>query len=591
MIGSEYYSIVIDLESYPSTNQPNSSWLNKVIERNDIFTPFPANKLNFKEAIVPDTKESSHCVHSNTEKDYRTGRIMISLNDNHHISLSDPLKAHYVGYGVVRLFREFVNKSKSPDHKEENGTQESHDEYEFGDSEKEVHLDDETTVSIVAIPSYFTPTDVLGFLGADYVNSLSHIRIINSSNINRLVVLLKFRNRETARAFHEEFNGKDFNNMEAQTCHVVFIKSVIFRPLNHSSTSSTIPYLLEDPFTSLVRKSDLRRSSLGDSESIIKELPTCPVCLERMDSETSGLLTISCQHTFHSSCLTKWKDDTCPVCRYSTFRNNSDLRKENLEDSKCSKCDNTMNLWICLICGNVGCGRYDSKHAIEHYEETNHCFAMDIESQRVWDYAGDNYVHRLLQNESDGKLVEVSDNAFDCHSLVTVSSGKSNKTSELQREEYTEILLSQLESQREYYESRLAEAAQLYGNRTEERDHDHEQSSAPRQTGDSQQSETYKKELKKLKPLVKKLERSYEEEKMLSENLAKNLEQLKLENNKLKEEREDLSSQVTDLMFYLESQEKFKDASDDVKNGTILVQEPSVSSTRNNKKNKKGRSK
>ena len=43
-----------------------------------------------------------------------------------------------------------------------------------------------------------------------------------------------------------------------------------------------------------------------------------------------------------------------------------------------------------------------------HFEETSHCFAMDVKTQRVWDYAGDNYVHRLVQNEVDGKLVEVS---------------------------------------------------------------------------------------------------------------------------------------------------------------------------------------
>ena len=27
----------------------------------------------------------------------------------------------------------------------------------------------------------------------------------------------------------------------------------------------------------------------------------------------------------------------------------------------------------------------------------------------MWDYAGDNYVHRLVQNKADGKLVEVNE--------------------------------------------------------------------------------------------------------------------------------------------------------------------------------------
>lgn len=31
------------------------------------------------------------------------------------------------------------------------------------------------------------------------------------------------------------------------------------------------------------------------------------------------------------------------------------------------------------------------------------------ETQQVWDFAGDGFVHRLIHNKADGKLVEVSD--------------------------------------------------------------------------------------------------------------------------------------------------------------------------------------
>ena len=34
---------------------------------------------------------------------------------------------------------------------------------------------------------------------------------------------------------------------------------------------------------------------------------------------------------------------------------------------------------------------------------------MQLNNNRVWDYAGDNYVHRLVQNKSDGKMVEVDE--------------------------------------------------------------------------------------------------------------------------------------------------------------------------------------
>ena len=39
-----------------------------------------------------------------------------------------------------------------------------------------------------------------------------------------------------------------------------------------------------------------------------------------------------------------------------------------------------------------------------HFMETNHLFSMQLGNNRVWDYVRDNYVHRLLQSEGDGKV-------------------------------------------------------------------------------------------------------------------------------------------------------------------------------------------
>jgi hypothetical protein len=60
-----------------------------------------------------------------------------------------------------------------------------------------------------------------------------------------------------------------------------------------------------------------------------------------------------------------------------------------------------------LIHTAQGCGRYRAGHAHTHWLTSSHCYALELESQRVWDYAGDNYVHRLIQSKTDGKLVEV----------------------------------------------------------------------------------------------------------------------------------------------------------------------------------------
>lgn len=66
------------------------------------------------------------------------------------------------------------------------------------------------------------------------------------------------------------------------------------------------------------------------------------------------------------------------------------------------------NLWICIICGHIGCSRYQHGHAISHFKTTQHLYSMELTGEhRVWDYASDNYVHRLMQNKADGKLVQM----------------------------------------------------------------------------------------------------------------------------------------------------------------------------------------
>ncbi|KAJ2504850.1 ubiquitin C-terminal hydrolase Ubp14, partial [Coemansia sp. RSA 2052] len=51
---------------------------------------------------------------------------------------------------------------------------------------------------------------------------------------------------------------------------------------------------------------------------------------------------------------------------------------------QCTGCSKRENLWLCLSCGNVGCGRrqYDgsggNNHGISHYEETGHCVSIKL---------------------------------------------------------------------------------------------------------------------------------------------------------------------------------------------------------------------
>lgn len=116
------------------------------------------------------------------------------------------------------------------------------------------------------------------------------------------------------------------------------------------------PYQPVSPTT--LKKSTISTKPAPPPTASLLELPTCPVCLERMD-ETSGLLTIQCQHVFHCACLSKWKDGSCPVCRYSSSnfsaigrsRREAGLYKDDDEDEidLCNKCGAMSNLWIWFV--------------------------------------------------------------------------------------------------------------------------------------------------------------------------------------------------------------------------------------------------
>lgn len=126
---------------------------------------------------------------------------------------------------------------------------------------------------------------------------------------------------------------------------------------------------------------------------------------------------------------------------------------------ECETCHADTSLWQCLICGKIGCGRYEGKHAYAHFEETGHTFSMDLESKRVWDYAGDGYVHRIIQDAAQPgeKLVELPGRRREPTALEGHEDLEMVKMENIALE-YTHLLTSQLESQRVYFEEVLERA-------------------------------------------------------------------------------------------------------------------------------------
>ncbi|KAI9858172.1 MAG: hypothetical protein M1813_007821 [Trichoglossum hirsutum] len=534
---------------------------------------------------------------------------------------SDPHNTE-LGWGIVHLYRDAEETPGLYDTTEENPPGGRSSELDEGalavDTMKSAVSDDCTTLCILAVPSYLTPSDFLGFVGEKTRDQVSHFRMIRTGRINRYMVLMRFRDPAMAREWRREWNGKVFNSMEPENCHVVFVKSIRFQPPSSAGDPSSFPDMTHDPFTpkptpktvaapptgttsttaSSVASSSLSTKPLAPPTPSLIELPTCPVCLERMD-ETTGLLTILCQHVFHCACLQKWKGSGCPVCRY-TQGDGLGMAKgglgtaEGSTENICSVCGSEANLWICLICGNVGCGRYDEAHAFSHYQETSHSYAMDVDTQRVWDYAGDGYVHRLIQNKSDGKLVELPSALGNSHgganSDYTGLGGDYVPREKLDNigMEYTYLLTSQLDSQRLYYEEKFAQAADKASKAAHDSDQAAEvvsrtiqqleelrgkyeeliKDAVPSLERDKERAE---RKAEKLGEMARKMEKEWKEEKAMNGSLMERIEFMGKELQDMKLMTADLQEQNRDLTFFISSQEKLKDQGEDIQEGVITV--------------------
>ena len=343
----------------------------------------------------------------------------------------------------------------------------------------------------------------------------------------------------------------------------------------------------------------------------LQELPTCPVCLERMDTVISGIVTTICHHSFHCNCLSKWGDSTCPVCRYSQKR--VTVAAAAAEESigaaaanahACSTCQSQQNLWICLICGHIGCGRYQAAHAHSHYTTTNHLYAMELETQRVWDYAGDGYVHRLIQNKADGKLVELDGGQsgqpttnYNNHnnSYDSINNNSNNDMNNNYRSmtiaaekldalglEFSYLLTSSLESQRQFYEEQLGQSMEVISQLQRQLDamqlaqqltlhqttsqHEETLVSAREQVDqlarDKHQAQRKEHQLERR---VHDLERTIDEERALVELLRANqtqwqtqLEHKERALHQMDAERHELQDQLRDVMAFLDARNQLE---------------------------------
>ncbi|KAK4761050.1 hypothetical protein SAY87_005943 [Trapa incisa] len=371
------------------------------------------------------------------------------------------------------------------------------------------------SLCVLGVPNHMTYADFCQFCAA-FIQHILEMRIVRNDGMDDLYsVLITFDSEDSADGFYKYYNGRRFNSLEVDICRILYTVDVQY--FGYKGSTENIQTALMPSI----------------------EQPTCPVCLERLDQDAGGTLTTICNHSFHISCISKWTDSSCPVCRFC---------QQQPEKSTCFVCQTSENLWICVICGYVGCGRYKSGHAIIHWKETQHCYSLELETQRVWDYVGDNYVQRLIQSKTDGKLVALNSNG-GCGSFedLEMSEALLNSKVEAIVNEYNDLLATQLENQKLYYESLLEDVKDQI---------------------ESEISEAVEKAItKKLQKQQTKLEKFMREKKLLDElndNLLKNqeiweskiseLEERERNSLRAKDEKiEELEKQLGELMLQLEA--------------------------------------
>lgn len=230
---------------------------------------------------------------------------------------------------------------------------------------------------------------------------------------------------------------------------------------------------------------------------------------------------------------------------------------------------------------------------------------MDLQTQRVWDYASDGYVHRLVQDAHDGKFVNLSSPAQPALDYQTGGGGEEDDyddfvpRSKLQTAgvEYTHLLTSQLDSQRMYFEgileraadkaslaSQSAEKAQLAAEKAQHQLEDLQDrydtlmtSTLPALQRDHDRAS---RKAEKFEAMARTMEKEWREEKTVSAALMTRIEHLQTQIAALEGEKEawggekrELEEMNRDLLFTVSGSQKVAELGKELEGASLSIPE------------------
>lgn len=107
----------------------------------------------------------------------------------------------------------------------------------------------------------------------------------------------------------------------------------------------------------------------------------CKICNITIDYEKNEQLkalvtsVLNAATEIDKSGIKAWEEEILPCEHTLTLEQHQGIKICDCSLKKCSLCDLSSNLWLCLTCGNLSCGRKEAGgngHAIEHFKQTQH---------------------------------------------------------------------------------------------------------------------------------------------------------------------------------------------------------------------------
>lgn len=225
-------------------------------------------------------------------------------------------------------------------------------------------------------------------------------------------------------------------------------------------------------------------------------IPSCAVCLHRIDPGRIGLPPPENEQLCSKFCpppnLMRWASDAeqnCPKQRFLKPWSGGarcqacnviqqywhHTNEETAASLYCLRCSMHKTLWVCLTCGFVGCGRYSNRHSVQHFQETQHPYSLELATLRIWDYVHeDRFAHRVdllecpscptlthpwISRDYHNHRTSSSSVAAAASSVAVAPSSQPEKTPKkttMVGEEYEALLQSALEEQALHYEGEIA---------------------------------------------------------------------------------------------------------------------------------------